>query len=147
MRIFLKIYSAGANLTEACKAAQVSRSAVYHLLDRSEAFRAAFALAYREGGDILEDECFRRAVKGVEKPVYQGGHLVGLVQEYSDGMAQFMLKGRKPEVYDRQHIQEHHVTGEIDLIARLNAGRDRVARDATGDAETRRDGDAETPPV
>lgn len=48
---------------------------------------------------ILEDEAIRRAVYGVQKPVYQGGKLVGAVTEYSDSLLQTLLKGAAPDKY------------------------------------------------
>lgn len=47
----------------------------------------------------MEDEAFRRAVNGTEKPVYQGKELVGHVREYSDTLMIFMLKARRPEKF------------------------------------------------
>ena len=57
------------------------------------------------GADTLEDEAVRRAKDGVEKPVYQGGKLVGHVQEYSDTLLIFLLKGARPEKY-RDRVQQ-----------------------------------------
>ena len=56
------------------------------------------------GADMLEDEAVRRAKDGVERPVYQGGKLVGHVQEYSDTLLIFLLKGARPEKY-RDRVQ------------------------------------------
>ena len=58
------------------------------------------------GRNMLEDEAIRRAKDGVrEKPVYQGGKLVGHVQEYSDTLLIFLLKGARPEKY-RDRVQQ-----------------------------------------
>ncbi len=51
-------------------------------------------------------EAVRRAVEGTEKPVYQQGRLVGHVQEYSDTLLIFLLKGRRPEKYGEKLRQE-----------------------------------------
>lgn len=48
---------------------------------------------------MLEQEAYRRAVEGVEEPVYQGGELVGTVRRYSDKLLEFLLRGRRPQVY------------------------------------------------
>lgn len=56
--------------------------------------------AYESGVDKLEDAAIRRAVEGVEKPVYQGGVLVGSVTEYSDTLLGLVLRGKRPEVYN-----------------------------------------------
>jgi hypothetical protein len=37
----------------------------------------------------------------VEKPVFFGGKQVGTVRNYSDALAMFMLKAKRPEVYAR----------------------------------------------
>jgi hypothetical protein len=39
-------------------------------------------------------------VEGVEKPVYQGGVMVGTVTEYSDTLLGLMLRGKRPKVYN-----------------------------------------------
>lgn len=48
-----------------------------------------------EGTDLLEDEAQRRARDGTQKPIYQGGKKVGIVNEYSDTLLIFLLKARR----------------------------------------------------
>lgn len=62
-------------------------------------FAAAFHAAEAAGTDVIEEEAFRRAVKGVEKPVYRAGEVVGHVADYSDTMLMFLLKARRPDRY------------------------------------------------
>jgi hypothetical protein len=45
----------------------------------------------------------RRAVEGVKRPVYRRGVLVGEITEYSDKLLMFLLKRRRPQVYERSH--------------------------------------------
>ncbi|WP_156928970.1 hypothetical protein [Bradyrhizobium sp. th.b2] len=72
-------------------------------------FAERWALAYEAGVDKLEDAAIRRAVEGVEKPVYQGGVLVGSVTEYSDTLLGLMLRGKRPKVYN---TERHEHTGK-----------------------------------
>ena len=72
---------------------------MYGLRERSPEFRAMCDTALDEAADVLEKEMWRRAVKGTRKPVYQGGALVGHVQEYSDTLLIFALKGARPEKF------------------------------------------------
>jgi len=65
--------------------------------------------AYETGVDRIEDEVIRRAVEGVEKPVYQGGILVGSVTEYSDTLAGLVMRGKRPGVYN---TERHEHTGK-----------------------------------
>lgn len=47
----------------------------------------------------MEAEAYRRGVKGVQRPVYQGGALAGYVTEYSDLLIQLLLKANRPDKY------------------------------------------------
>lgn len=71
-------------------------------------FCARWQAAYDAGVEMLEDEATRRAVHGVEKPVYQGGVLIGSVTEYSDTLLSFALRGKNPKVYN---TERHEHTG------------------------------------
>ena len=71
-------------------------------------FCVRWAAAMRDGVDVLEDEAHRRGVEGVEKPVYQGGVLVGTVTEYSDTLLNLKLRGKRPETYN---TERHELTG------------------------------------
>jgi hypothetical protein len=64
-----------------------------------------------EAADLLEDEAFRRAHQGIDKPVFQGKELVGVIREYSDTLLIFLLKGCRPDKYrDRVDTRQ---SGEI----------------------------------
>lgn len=83
----------------AARAAKADRTAVYRLRESDIEFARAWEQALEAATDLLEAEAVRRAVTGVKKPVYQGGERVGFVQEYSDTLLIFLLKGAKPEKY------------------------------------------------
>jgi len=51
------------------------------------------------GGDYLEHEAQRRAVKGIEEPVFYQGAEVARITKYSDQLLLRLLEGRKPERY------------------------------------------------
>lgn len=87
------------HVTRACRAAKLSRTAVWEWASADEDFKAALDAAIDRGADLLEDEAIRRAREGTKKPVYQGGKLVGYVQEYSDTLLMFLLNGKRPERY------------------------------------------------
>jgi len=59
---------------------------------------------------VREDEADRRAIEGVQKPVYQQKELVGYVTEYSDNLLITQLKAGNPEKYaDRQKVDHQGV--------------------------------------
>ena len=87
------------NVTDACKKAKVARSVAYEHKNNDMMFADLWKEALDEAADRLEAEARRRAEKGVTKPVYQGGVLVGYIQEYSDSLMALLLKAHKPEKY------------------------------------------------
>jgi AcrR family transcriptional regulator len=97
--LFLEKLAATGHITRSCKAAGVPRRTIYNWRKADEAFAAAWDEAVELAIDALEDEAIRRAKDGVLKPVFQGGKKVGTVREYSDGLLQFLLKGKRPERY------------------------------------------------
>lgn len=94
----LAILAATGNVSKACESCGVGRRTYYHWLE-DPAFAQRVADAKEEAADALEAEARRRAHDGTSKPVYQGGKLVGHVQEYSDTLLIFLLKGCRPEKY------------------------------------------------
>ena len=105
-KAFLDAYSNLGNITAAAEVANVARADHYLWVKDDPQYLADFAAAEETAIQVMEREAHRRAVLGVEKPVYQGGHLVGSVQEYSDTLLIFLLKGKRPERYrERFDIQ------------------------------------------
>ena len=97
--VFIKALRNAPNVTEAAEKAGVNRQYVYRVRDTDEAFAAEWDDALAKSVDEAERELFRRAVKGVRKPVYQNGKQVGEIQEYSDTLLIFLLKSHRAERY------------------------------------------------
>ena len=66
----------------------------------AERYMAA-KIAFNES---LEEEAHRRAVIGVERPVYYQGEEVGAVKEYSDALLTLLLRATMPEKY-RERVE------------------------------------------
>lgn len=96
---FLAAYAELGTITHAAERVNVERRTVYRWRDKDPTFAAALETASEVAAERLEQEARRRAVEGVEKPVYQGGKLVGSVREYSDTLLIFLLKGAMPDKY------------------------------------------------
>lgn len=106
---FLEALRQSPNISAAARAARVCRSTVYDWRESNAEFAAAWNDALAEAIDNLEGECYRRSFQGVTKPVFYKGEECGGIQEYSDTLAIFLLKGHRPERYREKF--EH--TGEI----------------------------------
>jgi hypothetical protein len=97
--IFLACLSEGWSVSKASEKAGFSYATAYVHRRKNPEFSAAWDDAIEQGTDHLEDIATARATEGYQRPIYVGGRLVGHVTEYSDGLLQFMLRGRRREKY------------------------------------------------
>lgn len=98
---FLKILAATANVSRAARDAGVSSSSLYRHRAINALFAKAWDAAIGEALDALEEVLIERARDGVEKPVFFGGKVTGTVRVYSDQLGMFLLRARRPQIYDR----------------------------------------------
>lgn len=124
---YLRAIALAGTLTAGCKAARVSPHTVYQWREMDDSFVFSEREAQSAFADALEQEAVRRAWHGIDKPVYQGGELVGHIREYSDSLLIFTLKAVRPEKYrDRydvttggQPIQRSHEDLDAAIERRL----------------------------
>ena len=98
---FLKRLRTSLNVADAAKRAGIANSTVYRHRQTNARFRAEWDAALKAAVDEVESNVLRRAVEGVEKPVFYRGQQVGSVRSYSDTLAMFVLKAKRPEIYAR----------------------------------------------
>jgi hypothetical protein len=117
MKAFITSLSLRGIVTQACETAKIERTTAYKARETDTTFAAAWDEAVEVAADALEAEAWRRAVDGVEKPVgfYQGA-AGEYVQEYSDTLLIFLLKGVRPAKYRDNVKVEHGGTIETKLI-------------------------------
>lgn len=109
----LQALTQGYSYQTAANRAGISRRMIFLWREKDKAFDAACIEAHQSGIDLMEDEALRRAVVGVNEPVYQGGMLVGHVTKYSDKLLEMNLKARRPEKYRENY--EAKDTGGINV--------------------------------
>jgi len=100
---FLAEYRLCATVTHAAEIALISRRTHYVWIEKDSAYAAAFEEAKVAASDALIKEARRRAVQGVEEPVFYKGELVQTIRKYSDTLLIFLLKGALPEVYRERY--------------------------------------------
>ena len=128
-RSFLAVYGKMGVIKRACKVAGVGRTTHYEWMEANPEYRRAFEAAQEDAADSLEAEVYRRAVKGVRKPVgWYKGVAGGYVREYSDLLLMFALKALRPEKY-RERVDVRGTLASIDLtrftdeqLVRVSAG-------------------------
>ena len=96
---FLEALARTCNVTASCEIAGLPRETAYYWRSHDLDFSEAWDDALDRGLDALEDEVMRRAKDGVVEPVFHDGKVVGEKRRYSDGLAMFILKSRRRDVW------------------------------------------------
>lgn len=104
---FFAMLREGASVRRACAAAGMARSTAYRRRADDPDFARAWDDAVEDGTDHLEDEMVRRAVEGIDKPVFYKGEPVGHVRVYSDTLLMFTLRARRPDKFKDRVAAEH----------------------------------------
>lgn len=112
-RAFLAAYKTLGIVSQACRAAECSRTQVYEWL-KDRDFKRQMDAAREEACDTLESEAMRRAVQGYEQPVFHKGEQCGVVRKYSDRLLMFLLKNARPFKFsDRPDPNYRNSTGTL----------------------------------
>jgi hypothetical protein len=98
---FLRTLAETGSITKAHEAACIGRSLVYEWRDQDETFAIDMAAALEVYKEALEAEADRRAVNGIDRPVFYQGVQVATVRDYSDTLLMFRLKKLDPNYRDR----------------------------------------------
>jgi hypothetical protein len=111
---YLRAVEQVGTLRAGCKAARVSHNTVYAWRELDEVFAMAENQARSTFADGLEEEVVRRARDGYDRPVYQGGELVGYERVYSDNLLWKLLQAVRPEKYrDKLDLNVASVVKEV----------------------------------
>lgn len=89
---FLDVLAETGNVAEAARQAALNRQHLYALRRDDGAFAMAWEAALDEAADALLLEARRRALEGVEQPVFHKGGQVGTRRVYSDRLLVFLLQ-------------------------------------------------------
>lgn len=121
--LFLDALRETANVTVAARSVGVSSGTAYKHKAADPLFAEQWAEALEEAVDLLEHEAHRRAFEGTKKPVFYKGGECGYVTEYSDGLAQFLLKAHRPDKYRERSEVKQEISGGMQLNDTTRAAR------------------------
>ncbi len=113
-RAFLTTLADLGAVATACRALGLPRSAVYEWRDADPEFAEGWERAMDCAAAVLEAEALRRSVTGVEKPIYQGGVLVGTERVYSDRLLEVLLRAANRAKYGTTFV-DSKTTGAVML--------------------------------
>lgn len=107
MNDFIRVLrETGCNISRAAKMSGLNRTYATQLRLRVPAFAQLWQEAFDEVTDRMEQEGLRRAVEGVDEPVFYQGVECGTKRVYSDSLLSMMLQGRRPDIYKNRLAQE-----------------------------------------
>jgi hypothetical protein len=84
---------------KSAKLAGVGVTTVFDWIKADAIFGDAVEIAKEKALQIFDDEAHRRAVDGVEEPVFFQGTECGMVRKYSDTLLIFLMKANNPKKY------------------------------------------------
>ena len=93
---FIEELRATGVVAAACQAAGISRGTAENYRRAYPDFAEQWEEARLDAADALEQEARRRAVEGVEEPIFYKGEEVGYVTKYSDSLLTTLLKANNP---------------------------------------------------
>lgn len=114
--VFFAELATDGHVTRAAQVAGVDRSGCYKLREDPE-FEARWQDAMEKACDTLEAEARRRAVDGVEEPVFYQGVECGRVRKYSDGLLTTLLKGNRSKYRDGGRLEVANAPGETFAVS------------------------------
>jgi len=107
---FLRAFRDTGTLAGAARSSGVSHTSHYRWVQQDSEYGAEFNDANEEVTDALEQEARRRALEGVEEPVFYRGERVGSARKYSDQLLMFLLMAKRPEQF-RERLD---ITSKVD---------------------------------
>lgn len=132
-RAFLHALASGHTIAGAALVAGVPSSTLYDNRKADQDFAAAWDNAAEAGLGVLENEAIRRAVDGVEKPVWYQGEEAGKERVYSDRLLLRALEARSKSWAQRQAVSHEHTGRIAHVVAYLPcSGRDRATCQTCG---------------
>ena len=114
---FLAAYAQTGIITKAAEIAGIHRNNHRLWLKEDAEYAEAFKESHQEACDNIEAEMRRRAIEGVQKPVFYKGEVCGYITEYSDTMLAMLANGFMPEKY------KQNARIEVEVVSRDEARR------------------------
>ena len=134
---FLAAYAILGNKTRAAEAAGCDRHMHLYWLEHDHAYPVLFDKAHREATERLTEEARRRAVDGVDEPVFYKGDECGSIRRYSDTLLIFLMKGAMPETYRERYEVSGPDGGPVRIVRDLtDAELEAIAARAMPDADS-----------
>lgn len=118
--VFIEVLqTSGGNASQAMLAAKLPRETAYRHFKEDPEFARQWLEALEVSNDSLFTEARRRAVDGVDEPVFHNGQKIAAVKKYSDTLLIFLLKQSEAQKKWRNRIVQ---TGNLAISVVANRG-------------------------
>jgi len=101
---FLQYYALTGQIQKSAREIGISPATVRRVAKQDPAFKEAMEEAKQDFVEAMEREVVRRAVMGVDEPVFQQGEQVGEVRKYSDALLMMLMKKLDPTYKEKHQI-------------------------------------------
>lgn len=88
-------------------------------LDAAEVFKEMMHEAHEAATDLLEAEARRRGMKGIDKPVWYKGRIVGHMKEYSDRLLERLLEAHRARFRSKSEVKVDGIVPATPGITRI----------------------------
>lgn len=100
MATWLRAYAESRGVPEASRAVKIDRTTAWKARKACPAFAAAWDAVDQQITGELEKAAICRAIEGWDEPVFYKGEQCGIVRKFSNALTIFLLKCRRPSVYN-----------------------------------------------
>lgn len=112
---FLAHYAKTGLFYKTCEKYNVCPNTVYALRDRDDNFKRALEKAKAIFSESIEDEVYRRGIRGVLRGVYYQGQRVAQERQYSDRLLELAVKTHNPAFRDKVEVNANVKAGVLVL--------------------------------
>ena len=117
---FLSLLGEIGNVSKCCEALGLCRNDMYVKRSKNKSFAKKWAVAKQLYIAKLEDESWRRAFEGIEKPLFYKGEQIKLddgtpyfERVYSDTLLMHRLNAERPDKYQYKHHIDGNLSGKF----------------------------------
>jgi hypothetical protein len=121
-RKFIKILTKTGCVLDACRGVGISSTSAYRTKEKLPGFAEQWESARKRASTSLEAVAWKRAVEGVEEPVYHQGKFSHMAVKRSDSILRLLMIGADKKKYGRMGAVGHAKIGEEE--------RERIRREA-----------------
>lgn len=116
---FLKVLSQCGLFNKAARASGLTPQQVRKAMAIDKDFAMDAEVAQDDYAEVIEEEIHRRAIEGVDKPVYHQGERIDTVKQYSDKLLETLAKAKAKDY--KPNTESTHTSNNV-LVVNTSSG-------------------------